>query len=379
MHRMYRLLALSGVTAEVVAVLLVWLSADDALAGWQESALLIAAVVFHSVSSYYLARMFWQLLPRRYRLPARKSLSLLFVFLWILPVLGALGVLWSVTRALKRPRTHSTRNVKIVILPELPFSPPVIFPVPPYSQGALRQIIYFAERPLKRLKAVMATRHMHPREATEIWSKATRDPVDDVRLLAYAMKDGHEKKLTERVLALTEALPQLPLRAQNGYRKTIAALCWELVYQKLVQGAVRQHWLKNARAQMEVVLTSSSIPLRDAPSASAPTPARTASETSLVSVAPGMSKALSPSASADTDSWLLYGRILLESDEPALARKAFVNAQTHGADQQQLLPWLAEIAFRERKFSEVKRCLSALGRAGEKGRELALVRAWWNK
>jgi hypothetical protein len=323
--------------------------------------------------------MFWQSLPRRYKLPPRRSLGLLFAFLWILPVFGALGVLWSITRALKRPRTRSAKNVKIIILPELPFSPPVIFPVPPYSQGALRQIVHFAERSLKRLKAVMATRHMAPREAMEIWSKATRDPIDDVRLLAYAMKDDHEKRLTDRVLALTEALPQFPPRAQNACRKTIAALCWELVYHKLVQGAVRQHWLKNARTQMEVVLTSSSITPRDAPSASASALAGTASEASLTSPKHGMSEASSLSGRADPDSWLLYGRILLESGEATLARKAFVNAEIHGAHQQQLLPWFAEIAFRERKFSEAKRCLSALARVGEKGRELALVRAWWNK
>jgi hypothetical protein len=376
---MYRLLAFSGVTAEVVAILLVWLSADDALADWQEGALLFTAAVFHSASSYYLARMFWQSLPRRYRLPPRRSLGLLFAFLWILPVFGALGVLWSIIRALKRPRTRSAKNVKIIILPELPFSPPVIFPVPPYSQGALRQIVHFAERSLKRLKAVMATRHMAPREAMEVWSKATRDPIDDVRLLAYAMKDAHEKRLTDRVLALTEALAHLPPRAQNACRKTIAALCWELVYHKLVQGAVRQHWLKNARAQMEVVLISSSIMRRDIPSASVSAPVLTASEASLTSAKHEMGEASSLSGCVNADSWLLYGRILLESGEAALARKAFVNAQTHGADQQQLLPWFAEIAFRERKFSEAKQCLSALARVGEKGRELALVRAWWNK
>ncbi len=379
MRRMYRLLAFSGVTAEVVAVLLVWLSADDALADWQEGALLFTAAVFHSASSYYLARMFWQSLPRRYKLPPRRSLGLLFAFLWILPVFGALGVLWSITRALKQPRTRSAKNVKIIILPELPFSPPVIFPVPPYSQGALRQIVHFAQRSLKRLKAVMATRHMSPREAMEVWSKATRDPIDDVRLLAYAMKDAHEKRLTDRVLALTEALPHLPPRAQNACRKTIAALCWELVYHKLVQGAVRQHWLKNARTQMEVVLGSPSIPRREVPSASVSASVRAASEASLASPKHAMGEASSLSGSVNADSWLLYGRILLESGEAALARKAFVNAQTHGADQQQLLPWFAEIAFRQRKFTEAKACLSALARVGEKGRELALVRAWWNK
>ena len=72
----------------------------------------LAAVIFHSVSSYYLARGFWQLLPRRYKLPARRSVSLLFAFLWILPVFGALGVLWSITRALKRPRSRSSQECK---------------------------------------------------------------------------------------------------------------------------------------------------------------------------------------------------------------------------------------------------------------------------
>jgi hypothetical protein len=48
-------------------------------------------------------------------------------------------------------------------------------------------------------------------------------------------------------------------------------------------------------------------------------------------------------------------------------------------EEQKILPWLAETAFRERKFSDVKRYLSALTRPGEKGRELALVKAWWNR
>ncbi|MDN5882921.1 MAG: protein PelE, partial [Nitrosospira sp.] len=235
---MIRLPMLLGLAAEALAGILLWLSGSV----W----IVLAAVIAHAVSSWYFAQGFWRLLPRRYKLPARRTLSLLFIFLWILPVLGAAGLLWSVIGALKRPRNRALQNVRIIPLPELPFSPPVIFPTPPYSQGALRQIVHFAERPLKRLKAVMATRHMPPREAMVVWAKATRDPVDDVRLLAYAMKDHSEKKLVDRILALTEALPDVPVRMRNGYHKTIAALCWELVYHGLAQGAVRQHWLQTA-------------------------------------------------------------------------------------------------------------------------------------
>jgi len=355
---MYRLPMRWGVSAEVLAGLLLWLSASAWIANWAANWIVLAAVLSHSVSSYFLARGFWQLLPRRYKLPARRSLSFLVAFIWILPVLGALGVLWSITSALQRPRSRSSHNVKIVALPELPFSPPVIFPTPPYSQGALRQIVHFAGRPLKRLKAVMATRHMAPREAMTIWSKATCDPVDDVRLLAYAMRDSSEKKLTDHISALTEALPDVPVRMRNACHKAIAALCWELVYHRLVQGAVKQHWLQTARQHMEVVF--------DAPDDAS-------SGASAVADKPGAS------VMSDADSWLLYGRILLESGDLALAGKAFANARAGGTDEQKILPWLAEIAFNERRFSEVKVCLSALTRPGERGHELALVRAWWNK
>jgi hypothetical protein len=288
-------------------------------------------------------------------------LSFLVAFIWILPVLGALGVLWSITDALQRPRNRSSRNVKIIALPELPFSPPVIFPTPPYSQGALRQIVHFAGRPLKRLKAVMATRHMAPREAMTIWSKATCDPVDDVRLLAYAMRDSSEKKLTNHILALTEGLPDVPVRMRNACHKAIAALCWELVYHRLVQGAVKQHWLQTARHHMEAVFATS-----DGTSSGAP-------DLPVVTDKPDAF------AISDADSWLLYGRILLESGDVLLAGEAFANARAGGTDEQKILPWLAEIAFNERRFPEAKVYLCALTRPGERGHELALVRAWWNK
>lgn len=336
-----RLPMLLGLVAEVLAGWLLWLSASH----WS----VLAAVILHAASSYYLAQGFWRLLPRRYKLPARRNLSFLFIFLWILPVLGALGLLWSVVGALNRPRSQSSQNIKTVILPDLPFSPPIIFSAPPYSQGALRQIVHFAERPLKRLKAVMATRHMSSRDAMVVWSKATRDPVDDVRLLAYAMKDNSEKKLAERILTLTAALSNLPANMQSVYHATIAALCWELVYHRLTQGAVRQHWLATARHHIETVLF----------------PSMPAIDTS------GGAEA------SRANSWLLYGRILLESGELAPARKAFLSAQTGGVDQQKILPWLAEIAFNERQFSEVKHFMTALRRNGEKGGELAQVRVWW--
>jgi hypothetical protein len=345
-------------------------AAVEGLAGlalWQGSGpgILLAAAALHSLSSYLLARGLWQLLPRRYRLPARRTLGFLFVIVWILPVIGPLGLLVTMSSILRQPRSRFAAKAKIIALPELPFSPPVIFPVPPYSAGALRQIVHFAARPLKRLKAVMATRQMTPREAMKVWSRATRDPVDDVRLLAFAMRDNSEKKLADRIQTLNEALPNVPLH-RRGYHKAISASCWELVYHRLVQGVARRHWLQVARHHMEYVLNPP-VPEPSLAEESVPTASGTPREPALVH---------------DANSWLLYGRILLESadeepDDLILAKKAFGNARTCGADEQKILPWFAEVAFRERRFSEVKRCLQALSHPGEKGRDLAQVKAWW--
>jgi hypothetical protein len=374
---------LIGVTAEVLAGVLLWFSAGDAMvtagapgmtAGMAKWAIL-GAIAFHAISSYFLAWGFWQLLPRRYKLPTRRTLSFLFVLLLILPVAGALGVLWSVVSALKHPRGRISLGARVIRLPELPFSPPVIYEAPPYSQGALRQIVHFAARPLKRLKAVMATRHMAPREAMAVWSKATRDPVDDVRLLAYAMLDNSEKKLASRILALTEALPELPARRRKASHKTIAALCWELVYHRLVQGAVRQHWLETARRHIEFALVPAAHVSGHGSHAS------TTLGDAVLLRAESLEIPEPPAGSepADADSWMLYGRILLEADDLAQANKAFARAQGAGMGEQNIAPWLAEIAFRERKFPEVKRHLSTGGRRGEKGRDLALVTAWWDR
>jgi polysaccharide biosynthesis protein PelE len=336
---------LLGLTTEALAGFMLWSSAGI----WSVA----AAIALHGVASYSFARAFWLLLPRQYKLPARRSLSLLFTILFILPGVGALGLAWGVIGALKRPRSRSAENVRVIILPELPFSPPAIFPVPPYSEGALRQIVYFAARPLKRLKAVMATRQMPARKAMAVWSRAVRDPVDDIRLLAYGMKDANEKKLASQIQELKEALADAPARVRKSHHQMIAALCWELVYHRFAEGAVRLHWLQDARYHMEQAIVSP-----------------TASTSSPVRPVPG---------SPEGDGWFLYGRILMALGDFTLAREALNSAKAAGMDAQKILPWFAEIAFNERKFPETKQWMVAWKGPGEKGSELAQVKEWWDR
>lgn len=318
-----------GVGAELLAALLIWRPL------WPGSFLL--ALVLHSFAAYALAVSFWHQLPRRYKLPVNRSLYFMIAVLWMLPVFGAIGLYTGLVIALRTPRHRLEQGIRTINLAELPFSPPVIYASPPYSQGALRQIVRYAERPLKRLKAVMATRHMAANEAVPVWTLAMRDRVDDVRLLAYAMMDSNEKKLTERITAMNEELNDIPVRMRAPHYKTLAALCWELVYHGLVQGAVRAHWLNTAIKHIEQALQ----------------------------MAP------------DGSSHLLHARMLMRLDNIDAAQAELRRAEQAGVDQQVLLPYLAEVAFRQRRFAEVKNLLAASTKAGELGRDFAQVKAWW--
>jgi cytochrome c-type biogenesis protein CcmH/NrfG len=57
---------------------------------------------------------------------------------------------------------------------------------------------------------------------------------------------------------------------------------------------------------------------------------------------------------------VLLGRILLRLSRPAEARAALERALALGASRLSVLPWLAEAAFRERRFADVRAALSAL-------------------
>ncbi len=298
---------------------------------------LSAYVALHAAATPLLAATCWHLLPRRYRLPARDSLRFLNGMLFLMPMVGAIGLLWGLVAALRLPRLRRHLALRFVSVPELPFQPPQVFVVPPYSSGALRQILRFSDRPLKRLKAVMATRHMPVHVAVPVWQIALKDRIDDVRLLAYAMTDSREKLLTDRIQELTAELDELPpARRADGHRQ-LAQLAWELVYNQLVHGAVRQHWLGAARRHAETALAGiDDAPLR-----------------------------------------LLYVRLLLAQDDRSAVRAALDAAAQAGIDASMLAPWQAELAFRERCFADIPALLARDNRVAERGAPLAAIRQGW--
>lgn len=61
------------------------------------------------------------------------------------------------------------------------------------------QNLFRSRNPEKRLEAVFATLKLEDRDAVPLLRRALGDSVDDIRLLAYALLDRKEHRLSERI------------------------------------------------------------------------------------------------------------------------------------------------------------------------------------
>ncbi|MEZ5728655.1 MAG: hypothetical protein R3E48_12030 [Burkholderiaceae bacterium] len=165
------------------------------------------------------------------------------------------------------------------------------------------------------------------------------DPSEDIRLLAYGMLDGKEKAISHRILAEEAALEAAEtVDARFGHHKRIAELYWELVYQRLVQGDMKRH--AGSRSERHA---RDALAIRD----------------------------------DDAGLWLLLARIALDGERAADADVSLQQAAERGLSRAQLVPYLAEAAFMQRRFERIGPLFAELpGKAGTL--RLAAVQSFWS-
>lgn len=290
----------------------------------------------HALASAALTLVLMVVLPARYRNAKLRSALFLFTLQFAIPFLGSLGVFAGVLLALYLPRTAREVPWQEVAIPELPFQPLDLDQMVIYSEGGLRQVLREAGDPDKRLQALLATRQMTGREGVDILQEALKDPSDDVRLLAYSMLEQREKILAAEAGQLKQSLEQSDGPGQQMWQRRLAQIWWEMAYLGLAQGSLRQYYLENAQ---ELLLT------------------------------------LAANYDMHND-WRLLGRVELALGRDKQAQEAFEIAMDNGAPAEMILPYLAEIAFRERNFQKVRYCLARCTHHRSHPRLSAVMEAW---
>jgi tetratricopeptide (TPR) repeat protein len=165
------------------------------------------------------------------------------------------------------------------------------------------------------------------------------DSTDDVRLVAFGMLDAEEKKISTHIRNERENLLLKP-DAEHRFAslKHLAELHWELVYASLAQGELRQHILVQALGYAEAALDM------DLP--------------------------------ANSGLLFLKGRILLQQGEIAAAKGLIEQAVAQGHALSSALPYLAEMAFKERDFVRVQEMMSQLAAMNIATKTRAIADLW---
>ena len=198
-------------------------------------------LVAHILLSLAAGWLIHALFPPRYQHPRKAVVGLIFVFSFVLPVVGAVG-LWWITRATFRS-IQASQRIAIPKLIELPIFDVQTKESIQVGQGSLRSKLNQSAAPDVRMQSLLTLQAVPNRTANPILENLLSDDADDVRLVAFGMLDSQEKSISQQIRHELDRLGDgdiPPLQRFDCFRQ-LAQLNWELVYAGLAQGGLRKH------------------------------------------------------------------------------------------------------------------------------------------
>jgi hypothetical protein len=294
------------------------------------------ALTLHFSACVVNALVLPRLLASRYSTPPFITFLLFFVIPFYMPVLGIAVLVFAAAPALSSTKTARKYPIyisKIRTFPETAFSENHHY----QSKRVDLEALLKSTDPDKRLSAVYATLKLDDQNAIPLLKMALRDPVDDIRLLSYALIDRKEKRIYERIEHAKRCLDNHEILEARHLYKSIVNDYWELVHAGLVDGENLNYMLDKAKEYLEMGLQR---------------------------------------YPDDRGLHLQYAKLLLKLGETELSHKEFKTAEDLGVDQRSLLLYYAEINFLHRRFDDVKRYMKGLNPVAAAPAIRASTRFW---
>lgn len=318
--------------------LLLELSAWYLIAGaGSDDALLRQYFGVHFTASMLLATLVIVVLPSRITRPRAGVWLLVFAISAAIPGFGFLSVFIGVLALPFLPRLSDEVRFGTVRLPEL--DPHERKSYQKIRPSGIRQFLTNESAPAdQRVKALVALQHAPTRTATPLLRELLGSETEDLRLLAYGMLDAHEKRINADIHEERQRLEWLaPGEARATCAQRLSDLYWELVYQGLAQGALREHALNESLRYVNEVARQG----RDL-----------------------------------ATQHLRRAHIYRELHDFAAAEAAFEAAHQAGMSASRMLPYMAEIAFERRDYAAVRQHVAQMGDVSGLPRLAALKRLW---
>jgi len=282
---------------------------------------LITALLCHLIASAVAAYILLKIIVPDHNEARVKICILFFLIIFYLPVLGLIGLILAIPSVAGRSAKPEKPNFVMSVnkIRDLP-SESTVTGGQPVNLHSLYDL-YRSRNSDRRLQAVYATLKLKDRDAIPLLRTALGDPVDDIRLLAYALLDRKEYRLSKRIEKFKQELEKKENSRKKQLYRQIANDYWELAHLGLVQGEAKKHVLNMAYEYVELGLGYSS---------------------------------------QDSGLLLQYAQILLRLGNYKQAFEQFKKAEVLGIEHISLLAYYAEIAFCSRRYHEVKQLMTEI-------------------
>lgn len=291
----------------------------------------------HSLACAIVASSCYVLVPGRFQQPRTMVWLFLFVFAFIAPVIGAIGLLLMVRTTLQQ--ASDTSRLAIPVSVHLPEYDVQGKDLNRSGQGAIRSRLATNVPGDIRMQSLLSLQAVPSRVSNPILEDLLGDSTDDVRLVAFGMLDSEEKKISVLIQRERAYLTgELTLEQRHTCLRHLAELHWGLTYALLAQGELRNHILGQARSFLEAAMAVD-VPLTS-----------------------GL--------------FFLKARILLAQGNLELAQQALLQALELGQSKISALPYLAEMAFKRREFEQVQQLMQQLVELNVASRVRAIADFW---
>lgn len=297
------------------------------------------AFISHTLSSLLLPWPIFSLIAKRY---TKNKILIILFFIWcfFIPLVAGIGLLLSVAWISYSIKPVEKNNFTIINTQDIPKGVIKHIAYVEHISSNIRSILEYSSAAEERIRAVLATRKISDQEAVPILQIALKDPIDEVRLLAYSMLNAKEKKLSAAIQSslneLNDQAAVSEIEKANKYYY-VAECYWELSFLGLEQGEAKVHVLKTADYFVTKAL-----------------------------------KILTHEA----ELYFLKARIALEIEQYQLAKSNFKLARKFGMAPEKLSPYQAELAFAEKRYAEVQFFMQQINKSNEKNTLTDMAKQW---
>jgi len=281
----------------------------------QELLPMLRFFVFHLISSLLMTYAQILFLPKAYSLQKKSISSLLFLFNFIVPAMGALFswllIFWGFVKSQEVESLIKIDDIDMEIISE---GFPVVERI--FGEGSLSSLLKDKNAPAsKKLKALSILTEMKSKESMTLIKETLSDNDDEVRLVGFSIIDNMEKKVNEKIHELKHII--LTTRddiKRATHQKDLAFTYWELIYQGLVDEQLKHYMIENILSEI---------------------------------------KAAKKHISEDEKLYKLEGRVFLTQNKFQEAKEAFVKALDLGISEGEVSSFMAEISYQERNYSRI--------------------------